>query len=269
VKMNPGLNNPKVGAAVGPVDPAVTVLAVRTAEGKPLAAYCVYGLHYVGDLPPLSADYFGVFCSVLGPKLGAGPGFVAALANGTSGDVNNVDTKAAVLKSEPGERSRAVAELVATAAAKAFGDAKPAGELSYFQRELSLGVRKPSRDVFERSKKIVAAAKERRTAAEVYAYEQLKLQEFPEQISVPLQVLTIGDFHFCAIPCEVFAEIGLAMKKKRPRSQIVSLANGYFGYLPTAAQHELGGYETWLARSSYLEKNAAAKIVTGLEGLMK
>ena len=27
---------------------------------------------------------------------------------------------------------------------------------------------------------------------------------------------------------------------------VVGLANGYNGYLPTPAQHKLGGYETWL-----------------------
>jgi hypothetical protein len=27
---------------------------------------------------------------------------------------------------------------------------------------------------------------------------------------------------------------------------VIGLANGKHGYLPTPAQHELGGYETWL-----------------------
>lgn len=270
VKMNPGFNNPKVGEPAGPVDPEVTVLAVRTVAGKPLAAYCVYGLHYVGDLPPLSADYFGVFCSVLGPKVGAADGFVAALANGTSGDVNNVDTKAAAMKTEPGEKCRAVAEMVAAAAAKAFNFGWPGSMvLGAANAEVKLGVRKPDAARLERAKKIVAAAKTRRTAAEVYAWETLKLAEYPDTVTVPLQVLRIGDFAFCGVPCEVFAEIGLAVKAKHPRAQVVSLANGYFGYLPTAEQHALGGYETWAARSSYLEVGAAAKIEAGLFELLK
>jgi len=40
----------------------------------------------------------------------------------------------------------------------------------------------------------------------------------------------------------------------------LELANGYNGYLPTPQQHRLGGYETWRARSSYLEAEAAPKI---------
>ena len=38
------------------------------------------------------------------------------------------------------------------------------------------------------------------------------------------------------------------------------LANGYGGYLPPPEQHELGGYETWPARSSLLEVRAEPQI---------
>ena len=41
----------------------------------------------------------------------------------------------------------------------------------------------------------------------------------------------------------------------------IELANGYNGYLPTPEQHALGGYETWRARSSYLEVNASRAIM--------
>ena len=50
-------------------------------------------------------------------------------------------------------------------------------------------------------------------------------------------------------------EIGLAIKEQTPfgKSFTIELANGYNGYLPTEAQHALGGYETWRAKSSRLE----------------
>jgi hypothetical protein len=46
------------------------------------------------------------------------------------------------------------------------------------------------------------------------------------------------------------------------------LANGYNGYLPTPAQHQLGGYETWRAKSSYLEVDASTKITAKLYELL-
>jgi len=44
---------------------------------------------------------------------------------------------------------------------------------------------------------------------------------------------------------------------------LVELAHGYFDYLPTPKQHELGGYETWLA-TNRLEPNASEKMFAAL-----
>jgi neutral ceramidase len=78
-----------------------------------------------------------------------------------------------------------------------------------------------------------------------------------------LQALRIADLAIAAIPCEVFVEIGLEIKKKSPFATIftASLANDYNGYLPPPEHHRLGGYETWRARSSYLDIDASTRIV--------
>ena len=88
------------------------------------------------------------------------------------------------------------------------------------------------------------------------------MSKYPKQVDVNVQALRIGDLAIVAIPCEVFVEIGLEIKAKSPLKPTftIELANGYNGYLPTPEQHELGGYETWRARSSYLEVDAASKI---------
>ena len=92
-------------------------------------------------------------------------------------------------------------------------------------------------------------------------------QKFPSF----LQALRIGDLGIAAIPCEVFVEIGLEIKKKSPFATTftTSLANGYNGYLPTPEHHRLGGYETWRARSSYLEIDASTRIVEQLLELLR
>ena len=65
-------------------------------------------------------------------------------------------------------------------------------------------------------------------------------------------------------------EIGLELKKKSPLQPMftIELANGYNGYLPTPEQHKLGGYETWPARSSYLEVEASTRISKSLSELL-
>ena len=87
---------------------------------------------------------------------------------------------------------------------------------------------------------------------------------------VALTALRIGELRIVTVPCEMFAETGLALKQEAGLGPlfIIELANGYRGYLPTPRQHEWGGYETWPARSSYLEVQAAPKIRAALLGLL-
>ena len=100
------------------------------------------------------------------------------------------------------------------------------------------------------------------TMPEVYARETILMTKFPPKVSLLLQAIRIGELGIVANPCETFVEIGLEIKQKSPLRPTctIELANGYNGYLPTPPQHEWGGYETWPARSSYLEVDAAPKI---------
>lgn len=275
VKTNPPRRSPDLLEPAGPTDPRVTVLSVRTADGKPLALYANYSLHYVGDLPPLSADYFGAFADSVGSKLKAGPEFVGILSNGTSGDVNNVNFKAEATKTKPGERCRLVADAVATAATKAIEKVEYTSRvrLKCVGKEIELGVRKPTAQEVQRAEAILEKAKGRQLkgAEEVYARETVLMANYPDRVKVPLQVMVIGEAATVAIPCETFAEIGLRIKKEvspfKPTC-VVSLANGYFGYLPTPGQHALGGYETWRARSSFLEVDASVKVEKAVAELL-
>lgn len=275
VKMNPPRMSPDLLEPAGPTDPRVTALCVRTADDKPLALFANYSLHYVGDLPPLSADYFGVFANTVAGKLKAGKEFVGILSNGTSGDVNNVNFKAEATKTQPGDRCRLVADAVATAAVKAIEKEEYAarGQLKSAAKEIELGVRKPTAEELKRAEGILEKAKGRdlKGSDEVYARETTLIAKYPDKVKVLIQVMVINGRAIVAIPCETFTEIGLSIKKNSPFKMtcVVSLANGYFGYLPTPEQHALGGYETWRARSSFLEVDASVKIEKTVNELMK
>ena len=241
--------------------------------------YANYGLHYVGGVPLLSADYYGMFAERLAAKLGAagggnGPGFVGMMSNGASGDVNNVNTQEPQPKRQPGEQCRLVAESVAAAAKTAIEAAKYRSDLTLAiaEREVEFRVRKPTPEELARAKTILgkAAGRDLKGMEEFYARETVLLAAWPDAVKLKLQAIRVGDLGIVAVPCEVFAEIGLEIKKKSPLKStfLVSLANGYNGYLPTPAQHALGGYETWRARSSYLETTAAETIATNLLDLL-
>jgi hypothetical protein len=83
--------------------------------------------------------------------------------------------------------------------------------------------------------------------------------------TVPVQVLRIGDVCLGSLPCEILCEIGLEFKERAPSpaSFMVSLNHGYFGYLPTPRQRDLGGYETWPG-TNRLEREASVKLMQHL-----
>ena len=80
-----------------------------------------------------------------------------------------------------------------------------------------------------------------------------------------MQAIRIGDMCVCAIPFETLVEIGLELKDRSPfaKTMVVSLANERYGYLPSPAQHRLGGYETWLGTNK-VQKDASDIITKNL-----
>ena len=268
VRMNPPRGTGLLIRPAGPVDPTVTFLSVRNASGEPVTLLANYGLHYVGGIPPgeLSADYFGEFARQIASRLKAKDSFVGIMSNGASGDVNNYDFLNPKPRSDPFVRVKAVASRVVDRVASAEIKAAFKNELTLQMSEssLTLGVRRPDAAEVEYANNLLAQAADpdRLTMNEVYAKETLHFAKANPTVDIKLQTIAIGNLAIVAIPCEVFAEVRLDIKRRSPfpMTFVIGLANGYNGYLPSPKQHELGGYETWRSRWSYLETEASTKI---------
>jgi hypothetical protein len=184
--------------------------------------------------------------------------------------VNNINFRKKSDPLTPYQKLRAVAEEVAEAVHRAhdhltFQDWVP---LAAARRDLTLAVRKPTPEQLTYVRSVLAkpeGAKPYHLYEKVYARRALLLHESPDEVSVPLQVVRIGELGISAIPFEVFAETGLELKRKGPLQPTftIELANGAYGYLPTPPQHALGGYETWLG-TNRVEVEASEKIVRAL-----
>ena len=274
--MNPGRGNPNILKAAGPTDPEIVFFSVQSKDGRPIALLANYSLHYVGPSagPVISADYFGVFSDCIQQMLGAdrlNPPFVGVLSNGTSGDINNINwPKKPDKRWPPYAKMTQVATLVAQAVHRAHQQIEFHDwvELDARQKELNLAVRKPTEEQLAYARKILDKPEDTpkyHRRERVYANRVLDLNKSPDNISIVLQAFRIGDVSVCAIPFEVFVEIGLELKQRSPfsRTFTISHANGSSGYLPTAAQHKLGGYETWLG-TNRVEFHAAERIVKNL-----
>ena len=285
-----GAPGPEFTEPAGPVDPAVSFIALREPGGRPISVYAAYSLHYVGDTGPahISADYFGMFCEALKrlqSKPEDDPPFVALMANATSGDVglNQARYNQMNIKKGSYQRSRIVANDLAEKVNGALARVtwKDHAELDVRFREPDIAWRKIEPELLVWAKDVEAKAP-RLSGGNLpiganwattpdwvtrlsYAGRVQALAKVTEPAKVPLQVLRIGDICIGTSPCETYAEIGLEFKQRSPFAQsfMVELNHGMIGYLPTPRQFEFGEYSTWPGTNN-LEPQASVKMLDTL-----
>jgi len=256
VRMNPGYLNPDRVRPAGPTDPEVGLVAAMTPDGAPAAALMNYALHYVGGpySYSISADYFGYACRALARMWGED--FVAVLANGCCGDINNCDfDRPAPEYPDPFYQARRVANVVAAEAYKVWNqiwdwqdDAPVAAASAYptFRR------RELTDEQRAKMEKLLAGPPQPDNKEWVYALEYSRVDAKPVEWPIQIQALRLGDVGIVGLPGEVFVEIGLAIKRQSPfeRTLVVELANDWVGYIPTDKALAEGSYETELGTNS-------------------
>lgn len=258
--MHPGYQNPEFEGPAGPVDPNLTLLAVQTQAGQPIAILANYSMHYFGAAP-ISADYFGLFSRNVAESAGAG--CVVMMSQGTAGDLHWMDYSQPKKNLTIATYSDEVARIATDAYRKI--EYRDWVSVAMAEDKLTLGRRLPDEKRLAWAKERIAAMKDRTVPAnqqEVYAKEQIYLVEQPQRELV-LQAIRIGDLGITAIPNEVFGITGLKLKAQSPLTPTlnIELANGGEGYIPPPEQHKLGGYTTWPARTASLEPEAEPKII--------
>jgi hypothetical protein len=276
IKTNPLGDEDQIEKREGIVDPEICYLAVKGLDDQWISILANYSMHYVGDWEngTITADYFGVFAKQMKSKLKAGDGFVAMMTNGTSGDANIVDflqpdrypkqlfAKSALIGND-------IADNVFNSIKNMEWTANPS--LSVLYEEIPVAIRKPSPDELTAAEAIVKETHYDHLAMNelghtgnddalkrIYAREQVLLHEYPDIISFPVQAFKIDSCIIGGLGGEFFASTGLWLKEKSPAKSYftICLANGYTGYVPPKKEFELGGYETWRCRSSFLEEDA-------------
>ncbi len=275
VKMNPPRGSEDLVRPAGPTDPLVSTLSVRSTAGQQIAVWSIYSLHYVGGVQSgdVSADYFGIFCGVVEESLrerSVAEGCLGLLSNGSSGNINNIDFRNAGPSRQPYEQMRLVATDVDERVLATLPELEYSRDISVSAQfaELDLTWRIPTPEQLDWAVETLAGPEpegNRVSLPRVYAERVRSLSLQPAVAPVPLQLLQIGPVVLGTMPCEVFCETGIAFRSHftdRP-AVLLSLSQGYFGYLPTPEQHLLGGYETWLG-TSRLEEQASEKMLRQL-----
>ncbi len=276
VKMNPGAGNPNLIKPAAEPDPTISLIALREPGGRMISVYSAYSLHYVGGVGSghISADYYGYYCEalkLLQPDGNDYPAFVGIMANGTSGDANNINFRNPQPRKQPYEQMRYVAEDIAKKVNDALTNLtwQNSAPLASRYRELDVKWRKIEPELIAWAKETEAKAPRiqggKADLPLAYAGRVQRLAEASPETKFPAQILRIGDICIGSSPCETFAETGVEFRKRSPfaKSFMVELAHGYYGYMPTPRHFELGGYETWPGTNN-TESQASVKLMNAL-----
>ena len=274
VRFNPGIENPDLVEPTGTIDPELAMMFVEADDGTPISAVANFSLHYIGtnNVNALSADYFGHFDQLM--KRYLGDTCISLLWNAASGQINNTDFSGRTKWTASGHQQ---AVKMANVLAGHFIVEKQlmemhetldlSGDLATltFQRkritdedlkvaEQVLSVPQGTDHAYETGPfSWVVGQPIPHALVDVYALECQRLAQLPAQMTAPIQVIRLGEAAIVALPGEVFVETGMNIKSKSDANPtfLVSLANGYIGYICTdKALTQEGGYETWAAKSS-------------------
>jgi hypothetical protein len=278
VVTNPGVLNPDIAEPAGPIDPAVIVLRIDDPDGRPIGVVANFAVHAdtVGGTR-FSADYPGALSRTL--KRVLGDEAVCLFTVGACGDINHIDVTRRTQRSAEqigtilaGEVLK-VRELIETVDALRVD-----GRLASVTAE----VRRPSAEDVARALDVLAAAARIEAAAAAgrdgsaaeappkaadlfFARQTVLLHERNErEAELEVQVIAIGPAAIVGLPCELFTEYGLEIKRASPFpcTMISTFAGGVNGYVPTQRAFAQGGYETRLTSRTRLTPAAGRGMVT-------
>ena len=250
----------------GPIDPELSVLAVRGKNGGPLGVLVNFACHvgHHGSTTEFSAGFPGA----LNREMRSRGCPMTLFLNGACGNVAYGDPfRGGVAKAK--EEIGAI--LAADAQAILEGiDYRTEAVLSARSQTIDLPYRQYTEDDIRGT-----ARGSQRGGSDPSVYDRCMpalAQRIRERRTQPaeVQVLSIDEHAFVALPAEYFAELGLKIKELAwpRRALVVSCANGMVGYAPTREAFERGGYETTFGPTSHLTPEAGGRLAEAAIGLI-
>jgi neutral ceramidase len=254
VAFNPGQLNPNILRPAGPVDSDVGILLIRDAKTRgPFAAATVFAMHCdtVGGTE-YSADYPYYLQQRL--RQAFGKDFISAFGAGTCGDLNQID----VSKKEPFKGFEVATRLGAALGATVVDASGRLGviknpSLAVRNKRLTVPLQEvtPEQLADAKSKIGKLGDPDADFFLKVRAVRALDLARLGPTRLMEVQVFRLdADTAVVCLPCEIFVELGLAIKQGSPfkNTIVISMCNDRPSYVPTQKAFTEGSYEVTNAR---------------------
>jgi len=236
---------------MGPIDRTVTILHAQSLDGKPILTLVNYQCHGTVLGPKnmlVSADWIGVMRRIVEQESGS----LAMYLQGATGDLNpnhawgrnDFEAVEKIGVSVAGQVLNLLPQLVPV-----LGEA-----VSFHEEQVWLPLEAEARG--NTPPPTYRAVLARMAHVPQFMVDSVLNYRYPWKTliaardgfwSVPVVLTHIraGDLALFALGAEVFTEIGMAIKQTSTTNptMFASVSNGCIGYLPTASEHALGGYE--------------------------
>lgn len=258
----------------GPTDPSLPVLVVTGQDGSPIAHLVSYACHPVvlgADNTLWTADYPHFVRAELERQH---PGTIALFLTGCAGDLNTGHTAhGSITTAANPARTFAEAEriggLIADRARSARVTMLLHGETQALDMQVRLDFERnepapPDVLANEWRREAEGAAPGRRALLESWIGWAQTLALLPlEPHMARVSVLGWGQLTLAALPGEIFAETGVALRKAIEAATggpaiVIAYADECLGYIPPASEYAHGGYEVSEAHRYYGARAAYA-----------
>ncbi len=206
---------------LGPIDDAVQIVRVDTAEDRPLAVmihYACHGTSLGGRNSKISGEWMGRMQAYVEKQF---PGLGAIYIQGAAGDINPRVVGGLDGNPDNVETTWALGEEIGREVVRVYRQLSP-----------QPGV-KPSLQI-----ETTEISLPRR-------YEELFKDFTATAIKVPTTAVRLGDLMWTTFPGEMFSNIGKQVKAAMPATHayLMGYTNGYIGYFPERQAYAEGGYE--------------------------
>ena len=245
----------------GIFDPEMTAISFILPDDKVKANIIHYGCHGTasGLNTEITRDWPGPMIDDL-DKLSGG---ITAYFNGPEGDIgprlksgkttgNNTVNDALELGKIASNDACAIYKTITEYST-------PKLKVDTFEVKLPLETRIPYEQAKEEFEKYKDAIHNVHIAMRDYYQRIIKSYEenYVEIDGVPFTqtIITLGEVAFISFPHELFAEIGIKIKKAKvfENSLVLALSNGRGNYFPTYSEIPLGGYEVEMFKTKYVQ----------------
>jgi len=245
----------------GPYDPDLYVMAVRRPNGEYGGLVFNHSVHNIGQIRTdcMSPCFYGLAALEIERRHNATTLFLPSAFGSTHNITYN----------NGGVPAAECVHRVVDAIEDALSRAQPAlpGPVKVLSREFTYHVRH-----FDEAREAAAVKfymekyDPQGAAVQIDTFRKMREEMAPHQgeaRQTRLQVIRLGDIVFVGIPGEMYARLGLELRRRSPfrHTCIIGLANEEIGYIPDRKAYADGGYQTWVGWHSILETGTGEAMV--------